>query len=47
MREIMPFVLEAEQEILGQLSVEERIQLLQAIAAVEAALGLGDEEDSL
>ncbi len=44
MSELVPLVLEAEQEILGQLGVEERAQLLKAIAAVEAALGLGDEE---
>ena len=44
MRELVPLVLEAEQEILRALADDERGQLLKAISAVEAALGLSDEE---
>lgn len=46
MRELVPLVLDTEQEILGRLSIEERIQLLEAIAAAELALGIGNEESS-
>jgi DNA-binding MarR family transcriptional regulator len=44
MRELIPLVLEGEQQILDRLTGQKRLWLLASIAAIEAALGLDKEE---
>jgi DNA-binding MarR family transcriptional regulator len=44
MRKLVPLVLEGERNILGRLTAGEQLQLQTAIAAIEMALGLDNEE---